>query len=349
MPLFSMRQLLDHAAEYSYGLPAFNITNLETLNAVLTAAHRVESPVIIQASSSARKYIGDVMLKHMINGTVENWPTVPICMHLDHGSNPQVCSEAVHLGFSSVMMDGSLASDGKTPQDLQTNIAVTQKVVTYAHAHGVSVEGELGVLGSLETGRGEAEDGHGFEGTLDRSYLLTDPDDAVEFVRQTNVDALAIACGTSHGAYKFTRKPDAEILALGVIRTIHDRLPNCHLVMHGASTVPEDLQDLINNNGGQIKPTWGVPLSEAEMAILMGVRKINIDTDIRMAFTGAAREFLSTERASIDLRKMLEGGKQRTIDLCIERFEQFGSAGRSIGMKCITLEQMAQNYCGDLD
>jgi len=238
MPLFSIRQLLDHAAEHSYGLPAFNITNLETLNAVLSAAQKVQSPVIIQASSSARKYIGDVMLMHMINGAVENWPTVPFCMHLDHGANPKVYSEAFQLGFSSVMMDGSLASDGKTLQNLTDNIAVTQKVTAYAHAHGVSVEGELGVLGSLETGHGEAEDGHGFEGTLNRSMLLTDPDEAVQFVKKTGVDALAIACGTSHGAYKFTREPDAEILALEVIGAINKRLPVCHLVMHGASTVP---------------------------------------------------------------------------------------------------------------
>lgn len=332
MPLMPMRPILDHAAEHGYGLPAFNITNLETLLAVMRAAERKDSPVIVQASQSARKYADDLLLVGMVKAAAERFPNVPLCLHQDHGSSPDVCRTAIDLGFTSVMMDGSLEADGKTPASYEYNVEVTARTVRMAHALGVSVEGEIGVLGSLETGGGEQEDGHGLEGTLSREELLTDPQQAVDFVGATGVDALAVAIGTSHGAYKFSRRPEGDLLAMDVIAAIHERLPNTHLVMHGASTVPEDLQDLINANGGKMSRTYGVPLEEVERSIAMGVRKINIDTDLRMALTGSAREYLRANQSSFDIRGMLKDGMARMEHLCAERFERFGSAGHGAAL-----------------
>src|SRR3990167_5877910 len=296
MALVTLRQLLDHAAEHTYGVPAFNVNNLEQMRAIMEAAHETDSPVIVQASAGARKYAGAPFLRHLILAAIEEWPHIPVVMHQDHGSSPAVCQRSIQLGFSSVMMDGSLKDDMKTPASYEYNVDVTRRVVDMAHSCGVSVEGEIGVLGSLETGMGEAEDGHGFEGKLDHSSLLTDPDQAVDFVRATHVDALAIAMGTSHGAYKFTRKPDGDILAMNVIEAVHNRLPNMHLVMHGSSSVPQDLQDIINANGGKMKPTWGVPVAEIQRGIKNGVRKINVDTDNRMAMTGAIGKVLTEKK-----------------------------------------------------
>jgi fructose-bisphosphate aldolase class II len=277
----TLRQLLDHAAEENYGLPAFNINNMEQGLAIMEAADAVDAPVIIQASRGARTYANDIMLARLIDALVEIYPHIPVCMHQDHGNGPATCATAIQYGFTSVMMDGSLLEDAKTPAPYDYNVTVTRQVVDMAHSCGVSVEGELGVLGSLETGMGEAEDGHGFEGKLDHSSLLTDPDQAVDFVEQTQVDALAIAMGTSHGAYKFSRKPDGAVLAMHVIEEIHRRLPNTHLVMHGSSSVPQELQDEINRYGGRMPQTWGVPVEEIQRGIKNGVRKINIDTDNR--------------------------------------------------------------------
>jgi fructose-bisphosphate aldolase class II len=349
MALTSLRQILDHAAEYGYGMPAFNITNLETLLAVMQAAERTDSPAIVQASQSARKYVDDVFLRHMFRAAAERFPHVPLCVHQDHGSSPKVCESAIANGFSSVMMDGSLEADGKTPASYDYNVAVTAETVRLAHARGISVEGEIGVLGSLETGGGEQEDGHGLEGTLERSELLTDPQQAVDFVAATGVDALAVAIGTSHGAYKFSRKPTGDLLAMDVIAAIHARLPATHLVMHGASTVPEALQDLINANGGNMSRTFGVPLEEVENSIRMGVRKINIDTDLRMAFTGSAREYLTANPAGFDIRGMLKPALSRMEALCAERFERFGAAGKGSKIKTIPLEDMARRYAQQVE
>jgi len=348
MALTSLRQILDHAADNGYGMPAFNVTNLETLLAVMRAAAKTDSPVIVQASQSARKYADDVFLAHLFQGAAERFPSIPLCVHQDHGSSPAVCRSAMEHGFSSVMMDGSLEADGKTPSSYEYNVSVTAETVAFAHAAGVSVEGEIGVLGSLETGGGEQEDGHGVEGVLDRHQLLTDPQQAVDFVAATGVDALAVAIGTSHGAYKFSRKPTGDLLALDVIEAIHKCLPYTHLVMHGASTVPEDLQQLINENGGSIAPTYGVPLEEVVKSIKMGVRKINIDTDLRMALTGSAREYLSSNPNSFDVRGMLKPGIDRMEALCIERFECFGSAGQASRMRTIPLDDMARRYADGL-
>ncbi|MCK0195705.1 fructose-bisphosphate aldolase class II [Ancylobacter sp. 6x-1] len=344
MALTSLRQILDHAGEHGYGLPAFNVTNLETLLAVMRAADRTDSPVIVQASQSARKYADDTLLSAMFRAAAERFPKVPLCVHQDHGSSPAVCKSAIDYGFTSVMMDGSLMADGKTPASYDYNVDVTAETVRLAHARGVSVEGELGVLGSLETGGGEQEDGHGAVGTLDHSQLLTDPQQASDFVAATGVDALAVAIGTSHGAYKFSRKPAGDLLAMDVIAEIHRRLPHTHLVMHGASTVPEDLQELINANGGHMPKTFGVPLEEVERSIKMGVRKINIDTDLRMALTGSAREYLKANPSSFDIRGMLKPGMKRMEDLCAERLERFGAAGHGARIKVIPLEEMAQRY-----
>ncbi len=344
MALITLRQLLDHAAEHGYGMPAFNITNLETLQAVLAAADKTNSPVLLQASRSARGYIDDVFLKHMFQGALERYPHLPICLHLDHGNELKTCISAMNSGFSSVMMDGSLMADAKTPSSYEYNASTTAEVVGRAHARGVSVEGEIGVLGSLETGEGEKEDGHGFDGKLETSQLLTDPKEAIQFVGDTNVDALAVAVGTSHGAYKFSRQPTGDILAMDLIETIHKMLPYTHLVMHGASTVPQDLQDLINDNGGDIPSTFGVPLSEVERGIKNGVRKINIDTDIRMAMSGSMRKFLSENRSSFDIRAILKPGRERSIALCVERFEMFGCAGRAGDIKPMALVAMADQY-----
>lgn len=345
MTLATLRQLLDHAADNDYGIPAFNITNLETLLAVLKAAERTDSPVIVQASQSARKYADDMLLSGMVKAAAQRFPRIPICFHQDHGSSPEVCASAIELGFTSVMMDGSLEADGKTPASYQYNVDVTARTVAFAHARGVSVEGEIGVLGSLETGGGEQEDGHGVVGTLEREALLTDPQQAADFVAATNVDALAVAIGTSHGAYKFSRKPTGDILAMDVIAAIHARLPYTHLVMHGASTVPEELQNLINANGGHMLQTYGVPLEEVENSIRMGVRKINIDTDLRMALTGSAREYLQANPGSFDIRGMLKSGISRMEALCTERFERFGAAGHGSDIKVKSLDSMSKFYC----
>lgn len=344
MALITLRQLLDHAAEHGYGMPAFNISNLESLQAVMQAAARTGSPALVQVSQSARKYAGDTFLTHIFRAAVEQFPDVPLCIHQDHGSSPAVCESAIGIGCNSVMMDGSLMADGKTPASYEYNVDVTAEAVRLAHAKGVSVEGELGVLGSLETGGGEQEDGHGLEGTLSREHLLTDPDQAVDFVARTGVDALAIAIGTSHGAYKFSRKPTGDLLALDVVAAIHELLPQTHLVMHGASTVPQDLQDLINAHGGAIPATFGVPVEEIVKSIRHGVRKVNIDTDLRMAFTGALRAYLADHKASFDMRGMLKSAKGQTEALCAERFEQFGAAGKASGMKPVPLGDMAQKY-----
>lgn len=344
MPLVSLRQILDHAADHDYGLPAFNVTNLETIHAVLQAADKTKSPVIIQASQSARAFIDDVFLKHLIRASVERYPHLSICFHQDHGSSPEVCEKAMDLGFSSVMMDGSLKADGKTPSDFAYNVDVTARTVQSAHLKGISVEGEIGVLGSLETGSGEQEDGHGFEGQLGKEELLTDPEEAARFVEATGVDALAVAIGTSHGAYKFSKKPTAETLAMAVIEAIYRRLPNTHLVMHGASSVPEELQQLINEFGGEIQPTFGVPLEEIVRGIKSGVRKVNIDTDLRMAFTGAVRRYLFENKTSFDIRGILKPTIARMSAECELRFEMFGCAGKGEKIKPLTLEQMAKSY-----
>jgi fructose-bisphosphate aldolase class II len=342
--LVSLRTILDHAAEYDYGLPAFNVTNMETMLGVMRAADATDSPVILQATRSARKFAGDIMLSHLVRAALETWPHVPICMHQDHGNNLETCQQAIDLGFSSVMMDGSLEEDGKTPASNDYNTRVTAAVVKAAHAVGVSVEGEIGCLGSLETGAGDQEDGHGFEGTLDKSKLVTDPDEAAAFVRDTDVDALAVAIGTSHGAYKFSRAPTGDILAMDVLRRIHERLPSTHLVMHGASTVPQDLQELINAYGGKIPETYGVPLEEVEVGIRNGVRKVNIDTDIRMAVTGTLRKCLAVNPAAFDIRGYMKPAIDATQRLCAERFERFGCAGKARRVKPISLSDMAERY-----
>ena len=351
MARITLRQLLDHAAENDYGVPAFNINNMEQALAIAEAADKTDSPVIIQASRGARSYAHDVMLKRMMDAIIEIYPHIPVCIHLDHGNGPATCMTAIQAGFTSVMMDGSLEEDGKTPADWDYNVNVTKTVTDTAHLGGISVEGELGVLGSLETGEGEKEDGHGFDGKLSTEQLLTDPDEAVKFVQETKVDALAIAMGTSHGAYKFTRQPDGEILAMHVIEEIHRRLPNTHLVMHGSSSVPQDLQDIINEYGGAMPQTWGVPVEEIQRGIKNGVRKINIDTDNRMAMTGQIRRVLQETPGEFDPRKYLKPAREAMTKLCIERLELFNTAGQAskIG-KIIPLADMAKRYAsGELD
>ena len=344
MARITLRQLLDHAAEHGYGVPAFNINNMEQGLAILEAADATDSPVIIQASRGARSYANDVVLKHLIDALAEMYPHIPICMHQDHGNNEATCATAIQYGFTSVMMDGSLMADGKTPADYDYNVRVTRNVVDMAHWVGASVEGELGVLGSLETGMGEKEDGHGFEGKLDHDQLLTDPDQAVAFVKATQVDALAIAMGTSHGAYKFTRKPDGEVLAMHVIEEIHRRLPNTHLVMHGSSSVPQDLQDIINQYGGEMPQTWGVPVEEIQRGIKNGVRKINIDTDNRMAMTGAIRKVFAESPGEFDPRKYLKPAMEAMRAVCRQRFEEFGTAGHASKIRPVPLSEMAKRY-----
>jgi len=340
----TLRQLLDHAAEHEYGLPAFNINNMEQGLAIMEAADAVNSPVIIQASRGARSYANDIMLARMIDALAEIYPHIPVCMHQDHGNGPATCATAIQYGFTSVMMDGSLMEDAKTPASYEYNVEITRKVVQMAHACGVSVEGELGVLGSLESGMGEAEDGHGFEGVLSHDELLTDPDQAVDFVGQTGVDALAIAMGTSHGAYKFTRKPDGDVLAMNVIEEIHRRLPNTHLVMHGSSSVPQDLQDIINQYGGEMPQTWGVPVEEIQRGIKHGVRKINVDTDNRMAITGAIRKILVEKPGEFDPRAYLKPAKEAMRKVCQARFVEFGSAGHADKIKALSTATMAKRY-----
>jgi len=344
MARITLRQLLDHAAEHDYGLPAFNINNMEQGLAIMEAAESVDAPVIIQASRGARSYANDIVLKYLIDALVELYPNIPVCMHQDHGNSPATCATAIQYGFTSVMMDGSLKADGKSPADYDYNVSVTSKVVEMAHACGVSVEGELGVLGSLETGMGEKEDGHGFEGKLDHSQLLTDPDQAVDFVKATGVDALAIAMGTSHGAYKFSRKPDGDVLAMHVIEEIHRRLPNTHLVMHGSSSVPQDLQDVINQYGGQMPQTWGVPVEEIQRGIKHGVRKVNIDTDNRMAMTGAIRKILAEKPGEFDPRSYLKPAKEAMRAVCKQRFLEFGCEGWASKIKPLSTAAMAKRY-----
>ena len=346
MARITLRQLLDHAAEHDYGLPAYNINNMEQGLAIMEAAEQADAPVIIQASRGARSYANDIVLKYLIDALVELYPNIPVCMHQDHGNSPATCATAIQYGFTSVMMDGSLKADGKTPADYEYNVDTTRQVVDMAHACGVSVEGELGVLGSLETGMGEAEDGHGFEGKLDHSALLTDPDQAVDFVKSTGVDALAIAMGTSHGAYKFSRKPDGAVLAMTVIEEIHSRLPNTHLVMHGSSSVPQDLQDIINQYGGQMPQTWGVPVEEIQRGIKHGVRKINIDTDNRMAITGAIRKVMAEKPGEFDPRAYLKPAKEAMRKVCLQRFQEFGSEGWASKIKPLSTAQMAKRYAG---
>ncbi len=344
MALITLRQLLDHAAEHDYGVPAFNINNMEQGIAIMEAAKAVDAPVIIQASRGARAYANDIMLAKMIEALAVIYPEIPLCMHQDHGNNEATCLSAIRHGFTSVMMDGSLEADGKTPADYDYNVEITARVSEMAHMVGASVEGELGVLGSLETGEGEAEDGHGATGKLDHSQLLTDPDQAVDFVARTKVDALAIACGTSHGAYKFSRQPDGDILAMGVIEEIHKRLPNTHLVMHGSSSVPQDLQDIINEFGGEMPQTFGVPVDEIVRGIKHGVRKVNIDTDCRMAMTGQIRRVLSENRAEFDPRKYLKPAMEAMREVCKARLEAFGTAGNAGKIKVIPMGEMAKRY-----
>ena len=350
MARITLRQLLDHAAENDYGLPAFNINNMEQALAIMEAADATNSPVIMQASRGARSYANDIVLKHLIDAMAELYPHIPICMHLDHGNHESTCATAIQNGFTSVMMDGSLEADGKTPASYEYNVGVTKAVTDMAHWVGASVEGELGVLGNLETGEGEKEDGHGFEGKLTRDDLLTDPDQAVDFVQKTNVDALAIAMGTSHGAYKFSRKPTGDILAMDVIEQIHQRLPNTHLVMHGSSSVPEDLQEIINKYGGEMPQTWGVPVEEIQRGIKHGVRKVNIDTDNRMAITGAIRKAFHDDPGNFDPRGYLKPARAAMSKLCKERFEQFNAAGQASKITPIAVSDMAQRYAaGTLD
>jgi len=346
----TLRQLLDHAAEHAYGVPAFNMNNLEQGLAIMAAAAETRSPVILQASRGARVYAGDLVLSRMIDGFVAMYPDIPVCMHQDHGSDEATCVTAIQYGFTSVMMDGSLKADGKTPADYAYNSGITARVSEIAHACGVSVEGEIGVLGSLETGGGEAEDGHGFEGTLGHDQLLTDQEDAARFVRDTKVDALAVAMGTSHGAYKFSRRPDGEVLAMHLIEEIHRRLPDTHLVMHGSSSVPEELQQIINQYGGEMLPTWGVPVEEIQRGIKHGVRKINIDTDNRMAMTGAIRKVFAESPGEFDPRKYLVPAIAAMKKLCKQRFEEFGTAGNADLIRPIPLGDMARRYAsGSLD
>jgi len=339
-----MRQLLDHAAEHDYGLPAFNVNNLEQVQAIMSAAAETDSPVIMQASAGARKYAGEIFLRHLIEAAVESYPNIPIVMHQDHGQSPAVCESAMRLGFSSVMMDGSLKEDGKSIADYDYNLNVTKKVVEEAHALGVTVEGELGCLGSLETMKGDKEDGHGAEGTMTREMLLTDPDQAADFVKSTQLDALAIAIGTSHGAYKFSRKPTGDILAIDRIKEIHARIPNTHLVMHGSSSVPQDLLQLIRENGGQMKETYGVPVEEIQEGIRHGVRKVNIDTDIRLAMTGAIRKFFHENPSKFDPREYLKPAREAAKRICKERYEQFGCAGMASRIKPVALDRVANRY-----
>ena len=344
MSLISLRQMLDHAAEYGYGIPAFNVNNLEQMRAIMEAADKTNSPVIVQASAGARKYAGAPFLRHLILAAIEEFPHIPVVMHQDHGTSPAICQRSIQLGFSSVMMDGSLAEDGKTPTSYDYNVSVTRNVVALAHACGVSVEGEIGCLGSLETGMAGEEDGVGAEGVLDHSQLLTSVEEAVSFVADTGVDALAIAIGTSHGAYKFTRPPTGDILAIDRIKEIHAKIPNTHLVMHGSSSVPQDWLAIINEFGGDIKETYGVPVEQIVEAIKHGVRKVNIDTDLRLASTGAIRQFMAKNPAEFDPRKYFAKTITAMRDVCIDRYEAFGTAGNASKINPISLERMASRY-----
>ncbi len=344
MALVPMRLLLEHAAENGYGIPAYNVNNMEQIISIMEAANEADSPVILQASRGARKYAGENFLRHLVLAAAESYPHIPIAMHQDHGNSPATCYSAIRNGFTSVMMDGSLEADAKTPASFEYNVNVTAEVVKVAHSVGASVEGELGCLGSLETGQGEAEDGHGFEGTLSKDQLLTDPDEAVEFVERTQVDALAVAIGTSHGAYKFTRKPTGEILAISRIEEIHRRLPNVHLVMHGSSSVPQEWIDIINANGGKIPETYGVPVEEIQKGIKSGVRKVNIDTDNRLAITAAIREAGTKDPSNFDPRHFLKPSIAYMKTVCLRRYEAFGTAGNAGKIKQVSLDDYAAKY-----
>ncbi|SIQ51323.1 MULTISPECIES: class II fructose-bisphosphate aldolase [Acidiphilium] len=350
MARITLRQLLDHAAERGYGVPAFNVNNMEQVIAIMEAAAAADAPVILQASRGARSYAGDVMLAKMIEAAEITYPAIPICLHQDHGNDEGTCLSAIQHGYTSVMMDGSLIADAKTPADYDYNVAITARVADLAHRVGVSVEGELGVLGSLETGMGEAEDGHGAEGALSHDQLLTDPDQAVEFVKATKVDALAVAMGTSHGAYKFSRKPDGAILAMHVIRAINERMPALHLVMHGSSSVPQELQEAFNRYGGAMPQTWGVPIEEILVGIRHGVRKVNIDTDCRLAMAVALRKVATEKPAEFDPRQFMKPATAALRDLCRQRFEAFGTAGQASRIRPQPLAAMARQYAtGSLD
>ncbi len=344
MPLVPMRLLLDHAAENDYGLAAFNVNNMEQIQSIMEAAKETNSPVIVQASRGARSYSQDNYLRHLMLAAAELYPEIPIVMHQDHGNSPSTCKSAIENGFTSVMMDGSLEADGKTPASYDYNVQVTKEVVESAHAEGVSVEGELGCLGSLESGEGEQEDGHGATGALSHDQLLTDPDEAERFVAETGVDALAVAIGTSHGAYKFTSKPTGSVLAMDRIEEIHRRLPNCHLVMHGSSSVPQDLQDIINKYGGQLKQTWGVPVEEIQRGIKHGVRKINVDTDNRLAITGAIRKVFMETPEKFDPRDYLKPARDAMKQVCIARMVAFGQAGNASKIKPVSTGKFASYY-----
>ncbi len=344
MSLVSLRQLLDHAAENSYGIPAFNVNNLEQITAIMEAAHEVGAPVIMQASAGARKYAGEPFLRHLIEAAVEAYPHIPMVMHQDHGQSPAVCMAAIKSGFTSVMMDGSLMEDGKNVASYDYNVAVSREVVKFSHSIGVTVEAELGVLGSLETMMGDKEDGHGADGKMTREQLLTDVAQAADFVKLTQCDALAIAIGTSHGAYKFSRKPTGDILAIDRIKEIHARIPNTHLVMHGSSSVPQELLDEIRQFGGDMKETYGVPVEEIIIGIQNGVRKINIDTDIRLAMTAAIRRYLFENPSKFDPRDYLKPAREAAKLVCKARFLAFGCEGQASKIKPVTLEKMAEQY-----
>ena len=344
MARITLRQLLDHAAEYSYGVPAFNINNMEQVLAIMNAAQGVDAPVILQASRGARSYAGDIMIRKMVEAAEEMFPGIPICLHQDPGNDRATCVSAMQATFTSVMMDGSLEADAATPASYEYNVEITREVTGIAHDIGVSVEGELGCLGSLETGEGEKEDGHGFEGKLSMDQLLTDPDQAVDFVTKTECDALAIAMGTSHGAYKFSRKPDGDILAMDVVKEINEKLPGIHLVMHGSSSVPQELQDVFNQFGGDMPQTYGVPVDEIVKGIKYGVRKVNIDTDCRLAMTGAFRKVAQRDASQFDPRKFLTPALDAMQDLCRDRFEQFGAAGNAAKITPISVADMAKRY-----
>ncbi len=344
MALISLRQLLDHAAENGYGVPAFNVNNLEQVQAIMQAAEKTQSPVILQASAGARKYAGEPFLRKLIEAAIEQYPDIPLCMHQDHGASPAVCVQSIRSGFSSVMMDGSLMEDAKTPASYEYNVEVTRHVCKIAHAVGVSVEGELGCLGSLESGQAGEEDGSGAEGILSHDQLLTDPDQAADFVAKTGVDALAIAIGTSHGAYKFSRKPTGDILAMKRVQEINAKIPNTHLVMHGSSSVPQEWLEIIREYGGDLKETYGVPVEEIQQGIKHGVRKINIDTDIRLAMTGAIRRAMAKNPGEFDPRKYMKDAMLAARDICIARYDAFGCSGMAPKIKVIPLEAMAKKY-----
>ncbi|MDR5775029.1 MULTISPECIES: class II fructose-bisphosphate aldolase [unclassified Caballeronia] len=344
MAFIALRQLLDHAAEHDYGVPAFNVNNMEQVHAIMQAAEATQSPVILQASAGARKYAGETYLRHLVLAAIEAHPELPVVLHQDHGASPSVCQQAIRSGFTSVMMDGSLMPDQKTPADYDYNVEVSRRVVDAAHSVGVSVEGELGCLGSLETGLAGEEDGVGVKGALSHDRLLTDPDEARAFVEATGIDALAIAIGTSHGAYKFSRQPTGDILAIDRIAEIHARIPDTHLVMHGSSSVPQEWLTVIREHGGEIGSTFGVPVEEIRRGIANGVRKVNIDTDIRLAMTGAMRRAMASARSEFDPRHALKAATAAARDLCIERFEAFGCAGQAARIKPMALEAMARRY-----